>query len=88
MQQFIGEQFEGTINSVLNKGVFVELDNTCEGYANVENMPQDYYTLNEKTLCLVGKNGFFRIGDRVIIEVLSCNLSEKKVAFKLIKKVK
>ena len=87
MQQFIGQQFEGTINSVLNKGVFVELDNTCEGYANVENMPQDYYTLNEKTLCLVGKNGFFRIGDRVVIEVLSCNLSEKKVAFKLIKKI-
>ena len=88
MQQFIGEQFEGTVSSVLNKGVFVELDNTCEGYANVENMPQDYYTLNEKTLCLVGKNGFFRIGDRVLIEVLSCNLSEKKVAFKLIKKIK
>lgn len=88
MQQFIGEQFEGIVSSVLNKGVFVELDNTCEGYANVENMPQDYYTLNEKTLCLVGKNGFFRIGDRVLVEVLSCNLSEKKVAFKLIKKIK
>ena len=35
MQQFIGEQFEGTVSSVLNKGVFVELDNTCEGYANL-----------------------------------------------------
>ena len=87
MQQFIGTEFEGTISSVLNKGVFVELDNTCEGYASVENMPQDYYTLNEKTLCLTGKNGFYRIGDRVLIQVLSCNLSEKKVAFKLIKKI-
>ncbi len=87
MQQFIGDEFEGTISSVLGRGLFVGLESTCEGYCSFDSMPQDYYELDEKTLTLVGQNHMFRIGDRVKIQVVACNLSEKKISFKLLEKL-
>ena len=88
MSQFIGEKFEGIISGVTARGFFVELDNTCEGFVGVPTMEDDFYNFDEKTYTLVGKKNFYRIGERVEVEVLDCVLSDRKINFKVIKKIK
>ena len=88
MGNHIGEQFEGIINGVIPKGFFVTLPNTCEGFVGFENMPNDFYTYDENKLMLVGKKGgFFRMGEKVQVEVLDINMRERKTNFKCLKKI-
>lgn len=88
MSQFVGRVFEGIISGVSARGFFVELENTCEGFVSVASLEDDFYNLDEKTLTLVGKNKFYRIGEKVEVEVENCNLSERKINFKVIKKIR
>ena len=87
MSQFIGEQFEGIINGVNARGFFVELDNTCEGFVSVSTLNDDFYDFDERTLTLAGKKNMYRIGERVVVEVADCNLSERKINFEIVKKL-
>ena len=87
MSQFIGEKFEGIINGVNARGFFVELDNTCEGFVSVSTLNDDFYDFDERTLTLSGKKNMYRIGERVVVEVADCNLSERKINFEIVKKL-
>ena len=87
MSQFIGQKFDGIINGVTQRGFFVELENTCEGFVSVSNLKDDFYDYDERTLTLVGKNNLYRIGERVQVEVADCILSERKINFNLVKKL-
>lgn len=88
MSQFIGEQFEGIISGVTARGFYVELENTCEGFVGVSTLTDDFYNYDDKSLALVGSNGkFYRIGEKVQVELTDCNLSERKINFSIIKKL-
>jgi len=87
MSQFIGKRFTGIISGVTSRGFFVELDNTCEGMVPVSSMEDDFYNFDEKSLTLMGQKKFYRIGEKVEVELVSCVLSERKINFKVIKKV-
>ncbi|MDO4563651.1 MAG: ribonuclease R [Clostridia bacterium] len=54
MQAHIGETFEGRISSVLSFGFFVELPNTIEGLVRAENIKDDYYEFDERSMTLTG----------------------------------
>lgn len=86
MKNFIGSHFVGVISGLNQRGIFVMLDNTCEGIVNLENLPSDTYEYEETTYCLVGNNNRFRLGDKVEIEVVDTNVRERKVYFKYISK--
>ena len=43
MKNHLGEEYDGVIVSVLEFGFFVELDNTCEGYVAIEELPGGNY---------------------------------------------
>lgn len=87
LQSHIGEEFEGVISGVAEKGLFVELDNTCEGFVRLDNLPQDYYLCDDKLYELNGKHNKFKLGERVLIEVERVNLTERKVDFIYKKKI-
>jgi len=53
MQDKVGEIFEGTISSVTNFGVFVELENTVEGLIRFENLGDAAIVKNDE-----GQNNF------------------------------
>ena len=83
MMKHIGEEYEGMITSVLNFGMFVELDNLIEGLIADENMRGDTYYYDESTFSYVGKNSGkrYRLGDRVKVTVLNANKENKTVDF-------
>ena len=73
MKEKIGFEYEATVSSVTSFGFFAELDNTVEGLVRAENIQDDYYIYDEKTLTLTGERTKrqFGIGDRVKILVAS-----------------
>ena len=46
MEDHIGERFSGVISGVCEFGLFIELENTVEGLARIEELPGDYYLYN------------------------------------------
>lgn len=84
MKDRLGEEFEGTISSVTNFGVFVELDNTVEGLIRVEDLPDTGFLLFEKQLRLKGQHTSFGVGDRVKVKLVSANIFTRKIDFEFI----
>ena len=84
MKDRIGEVFDATISSVTNFGVFVALDNTCEGLVRLEALPDDTYIYLEKQLKLKGSSNVFSIGDKVKVELTNVNLYSREIDFKMV----
>lgn len=86
MQERIGEEYVGTISSVTNFGLFVELDNTVEGLIHVSYMTDDYYHFDERSYALIGERtgNIYRIGAEVKVKVVGVNIEERAVDFELI----
>lgn len=84
MLKHIGEIFEGVISGVTAFGVFVELDNTAEGLARMNNLPKDNYEFVEKRYLLKGTKHQYCLGQIVKIQVLGADTDNRKVTFKIL----
>lgn len=71
MEEYVGEEFEGVVASVVKFGMFVELPNTIEGLIHVTTLPE-YYHFNERTLTLQSeKSGkVFRVGQQIKVKLI------------------
>ena len=87
MQDKIGQEFKGVISGVTEWGIFVELENKCEGMVSVSSLDDDFYIFDEKNYCLVGRhtNQKYQLGDELVVEVIRANLEKKQLDFRLIK---
>jgi len=79
----IGEEFEGKISSVVEGGIFVELDNTVEGYIYREYLPEDHYIFDQTRYMLVGKKNRFCLGDKLRIKVSNVDINTRHIDFVL-----
>lgn len=82
MQEFVGQEFDGVVSSVVKFGVFVELPNTVEGLIHVTNLPE-YYSYNERTMTLQGeKSGVvFRVGQAIKIKLTKADKMTGEIDF-------
>ena len=90
MSKQINKSFEGVISGINDRGVFVEaVENKCEGYIRIKDVPGDYFTFLEKELLLLGRHTKeeYRLGDKVLIKVVAVNESKKQIDFSLIEKM-
>lgn len=87
MQDKIGQEFSGVISGVTDWGIYVELENKCEGMVSVNTLDDDFYLFDEKNYCLVGRHTHrkFQLGDEVNVEIVRANLEKKQLDFRLIK---
>ena len=83
MMAHIGEEFEGTISGVTAFGMFVELANGVEGLVHISSLTDDYYEFQEQQYSLIGEHTrkVYRLGDKVKIEVLQVNISDRNIDF-------
>jgi len=86
MQTQKGKIFDGIISGVTERGIYVELDNTCEGFISVYNLPDNYYEFLDAKYTLMGSSTKFTIGDSVKIKVSDVDVQNRKVDFIFIKK--
>ena len=83
MENHIGEEFEGTISSVTNFGMFITLPNTIEGLVRVGDLKDDYYEYKDTLMSLVGKHNhkMYRLGDKVKIKCTNASKNKKEIDF-------
>ena len=87
MQDKIGQEFSGVISGVTDWGIYVELENKCEGMVSVSTLDDDFYIFDEKNYCLIGRHAHrkFQLGDVVQVEIARANLEKKQLDFRLVK---
>ena len=87
MMDKIGQEFKGVISGVTDWGIFVELENKCEGMVSVSSLDDDFYIFDEKNYCLVGRHSHqkFQLGDELNVEIIRANLEKKQLDFRLVK---
>ena len=86
MENHIGERFEGIISGVTAWGLFVELDNSCEGMVRAASMSDDFYIYDEGNMRLVGERTHkeYTLGQKVLIKVTGADRLTKAIDFKLV----
>lgn len=84
MLKHVGEVFDGVVSGVTAFGVFVELENTAEGLARLDNLPKDNYDFVEKRYLLKGSKHQYCLGQVVKIQVLGSDIDNRKVTFKIL----
>ncbi len=89
MENHIGEEYEGIINTVTNFGFFVELPNLIEGLVHVNTLKGDFYEYIPESLALIGKNSkkTYRIGDAVRVKCIGASKESSMIDFELVKMV-
>lgn len=55
MEEYVGEEYDAVVSSIVKFGLFVELPNTVEGLIHITNLPE-FYHFNERDLTLRGEN--------------------------------
>lgn len=86
MKPFEGLEFEGIISNVLDKGFYVELDNTVHGFVSIESL-NDEVRLEEDYYSLIGQKEIYAIGDKVKVILESADKYSKKIEFKFLEKL-
>lgn len=87
LQDKIGQMFEGLISGVSKWGLYVELkNNKCEGLVRYEDMPGDYYFLDEENFRVIGQGSgrVIQLGDEVKVIVKKVDLLKRQMDFELI----
>jgi ribonuclease R len=85
MQQHLGEVMEGIVSGVASFGFWVEtVEHKCEGLVNIVGLTDyDDFRLVEGDYSLVGRRSgrTFRMGDKVMIRVVSANLEKRQMDY-------
>ncbi len=87
LQDKIGQVFEGLVSGVSKWGLFVELKgNKCEGMVRYEDLPGDYYFLDDDNFRVVGQDTgrIIQLGDEVRIRVKAVDLFKHKMDFEML----
>lgn len=88
MEDHIGEEYNGMITSIVNFGIFIELDNLVEGMCRFEDM-SDYFHFDEHNLMATGERSHivYKMGDKVRIKVVAASKEDQTIDFMIIGKL-
>lgn len=85
MQGFLGRDFAGVISGVASFGFWVEtVEHKCEGLVSLNSLlDYDDFRLVEGDYSLVGRRSGrqFRMGDKIMIRVISANLTKRQLDY-------
>lgn len=80
MSSYIGCIYVGTITGIMDFGLFVALENTCEGLMRFETIP-DFYQYEKAYF-----DHQFKVGQKVMVKVISCHVKKGEINFAYVKK--
>jgi ribonuclease R len=85
----VGEEFDGVISGVTERGLYVELNETrADGMVRISAIGDDYYTHDQKRYRLVGERTKkqYALGDRVRVKLTAARVAERELDFELVQK--
>jgi len=80
MKRHYGEEFDAVISGVTSFGVFAELANTAEGLIRIDNLEHGLKFAEDKYL-LYSKKASYRMGDKIRVKVVRCDVESGKIEF-------
>ena len=84
MNAHIGDEFQGTVVSAVEFGLFIALPDTCEGLLHTDNMPDGEYVCDDMVSLKNLTNGMeYRVGDPIRVKVINANVNSGKIDFAL-----
>jgi len=86
MEQFVGKEFDAIITGAMDRGIFVEEQDTrSEGLVSIRSMSDDFYSYEESSYRLVGQNKgkIYRLGDTVRVRLVRVNTIDRLLDFVL-----
>ena len=88
-EKFVGKKFNATINTVVNFGLFIAVDNEpIQGLIHISSLGNEYFIHKEKKNILIGEKSkkVYKVGDKINVKLVSAFPSEKKIDFILANK--
>ena len=87
MEDHIGEEYDGVIDTITNFGFFVQLPNLIEGLVHVQTLKGDYFTYVPDLLAMIGKSTKkqYRLGDKVRVKCVGASKENSMIDFELVK---
>lgn len=89
MRGRLGQEFDGYVTSVLNWGLFVELEDIpVDGLVHIRTLDDDFYEYDEERMLLTGRQSgkTYRLGDRVRVVVESVSVSSVTMDLVIVRK--
>ena len=87
MENHIGEEFEGVISGVTDRGIYVEIiENKCEGMVRIKDVPGDYYFFDDRNHALIGERTkkIYQLGNLVKVTVARADLIKRHLDFTMV----
>ncbi|MGB4076344.1 MAG: RNB domain-containing ribonuclease, partial [Minisyncoccia bacterium] len=85
----IGEEFDGVISGVTDRGLYVELDEThADGMIRIAALGNDYFIYDQKRYRLVGERtkSEYALGAKVRVRLSAARIAERELDFELVAK--
>ena len=85
MQNHIGDIYEGHIDGMNNRGMFVELENGLSGLLKFEDF-SDYFVLDEQGISAFSRRRGLRfvVSDKVKVQVVDANPKKGEITLRLV----
>ena len=86
MEDHIGEEYEGVIDTITNFGFFVQLPNLIEGLVHVQTLKGDYFNYVPELLAMIGKSTkkTYRLGDKVRVKCVGASKENSMIDFEIV----
>jgi len=87
MSHKVGENLWGTVATVTDFGLFIELDEFyVEGLAHITSLGQDYYRFDPERRVLQGESSgrIYQIGQRLEVQVARVDMEQGRIDFSLV----
>jgi ribonuclease R len=87
LKKHIGEEFDGVISGMMERGVFIELKETkCEGMVSFQSM-SDRFELEPSRLKAKGEfsGDVIKMGDAVRVRILSADLAKRQIEMEFVR---
>lgn len=83
----VGEEFDGVISGVTDRGLYVELNETrADGMVRVSAIGNDYFIYDQKRYRLVGERTKkeYALGDKIRVRLINARVAERELDFELV----
>ncbi len=87
MEDKVGQEFEGVISGVSDRGLYVELKEThAEGMVKIRDLGNDFFTYDSKRYRIIGTRTqkVFALGDPIKVKLTAVRMFERELDFGLI----
>jgi len=89
MRAHLGEEYEAVICGVTQRGLFVELESSVEGYVSAEDFPPGYYTYDGQLAHINRDTGKkLTVGEAVRVRCVAADVATARIDFIMLKERK